>query len=185
MSSSLGGRRSGGGEKGLWPHTLCISCHHRELCSLLGEEGDLHSWKEAQAGGPAFPSPGRMSPRRRKGSRARRAADVMCLQSGAGGEPLGSAAPRARGGTRGQPQLPASALPRFLPARFKGGTNVSLGARFTDKDVDSLFFPRVCGGLLFTCSGWEAGMSPRGVFPLSFPTPTPWPCISQPLKAPI
>lgn len=183
MSSSLGERRSGerGGGKGLWPHTLCISCHHRELCSLLGEEGDLHSWKEAQAGGPAFPSPGRMSPRRRKGSRARRAADVMCLQSGAGGEPLGSA---GHGGS------PSSLLQPFhgswfLPGRFKGGTNVPLAAHFADEDVDSLFFPRVCGGLLFAHSGWEAGMSPRGVFPPSFPTLTPWPCISQPLNAPV
>lgn len=89
----------------------------------------------------------------------------MCLQSGAGGEPLGSAAPRGEGGTRGQPQLPASALPSFIPSRFEGGTDLSLGARFTDEDVAALFFPGVCRGLLFTCSGWEAGMSPRGVFP--------------------
>lgn len=65
MSSSL---RGGGGGKGLWTHTLCINHHHRDLCSLLGEGGDLHSWEEARAGGSAFLSRGRMSPRRRKES---------------------------------------------------------------------------------------------------------------------
>lgn len=74
--------------KGLWTHTLCINHHHQDLCSLLGEGGDLHSWEEVRAGCSAFLSRGRMSPRRRKESWALRGADVVCLQRwvrGAGG----------------------------------------------------------------------------------------------------
>lgn len=84
ISELITGRRRRG--KGLWTHTLCINHHHRDLCSLLGEGGDLHSWEEARAGGSAFLSQGRMSPRRRKKSRAWRATDVMCLQSWVGGD---------------------------------------------------------------------------------------------------